>query len=95
LAALQRPIRALTISVPHAASSLLAAHPSLQVRTLPGGKRALHDRVWLVGESGLLLGTSINGFLRAPGQSAGRTTTATELPHADVLAWRTQFEAWW
>jgi hypothetical protein len=61
------------------------------VHTLP--EPLLHDRIWIVGETGVLVGTSVNSFLTGGGP--GRPTTATDLPFADVRLWRERFEEWW
>jgi hypothetical protein len=86
LCSLDHPIRALCAHVPDA---LLPAR--LEARRLPQGRRSLHDRVWIVGETGLLVGGSVSTFT----SRGGSATTVTELPRADVAFWRQQFEAWW
>ena len=93
LAALGRGVRALAKSVPPGAQDPLRRAPAVQVRALPGGSGDLHDRIWLVGECGLQVGTSVGSFLA--GASRSRMTTATELPTADAAVWREQFERWW
>lgn len=96
LARLDRPVRALTRSVSPENQALVDGTPRLDVRALPSGRADLHDRVWIVGETGLLVGASVGSFLSAqPRGRAVRTTTVTELPHADSAAWRDQFEQWW
>lgn len=93
LAGLARPIRALTGSVEgvhHAVGRL----PQLDVRCLPHGGPSLHDRVWIVGETGLLIGGSVSTFLTTSGRRPS-ATTATELPFSDVEVWRGLFESWW
>ncbi len=86
LRSLDRSIRALCANVP---TALLPA--SLEARRLPQGRRSLHDRVWIVGETGLLVGGSVSTFTSPHGSA----TTVTELPRADVALWRQQFESWW
>jgi hypothetical protein len=95
LGRLSRPVRALTRSVPVLARPQVNTAPGIEVRALPNGKASLHDRIWIVGETALLVGTSVNSFLRAPAGKPQRATTVTELPHADAAAWRRQFESWW
>jgi hypothetical protein len=90
LKALDRPIRALCSNVPAAVATQLPAH--IDARRLPNGKATLHDRVWIVGDTGLLVGGSVNTFA-GPGRRP--ETTATELPYADVALWRARFSAWW
>lgn len=93
---LGRPIRALCRSLSSDTAALVeATTPQLEVRTLPHGKGSLHDRVWIVGETGLLVGSSVSSLLADPGGGPRRATTATELPHADAGLWRDQFESWW
>jgi hypothetical protein len=91
LASFGRSVRALTGGIPEASREHFRAAQNIEVRAIPGGRRSLHDRVWIVGETGLLVGMSRTGLV-------GRVTaatTATELPHADAATWRDQFEAWW
>ena len=91
LTALHRPVRALCNKVPpDVASQLLST--DIDPRLLPHGKATLHDRVWIVGDTGLLVGGSINTFA---GTGRRPETTATELPFADVSLWRDRFTAWW
>ncbi len=91
LQSLDRPIRALCRRTSVQAG--VTVPPGVDVRLLPNGPDTLHDRVWIVGETGLLLGGSLNTFLTvAKGAPA---TTVTELPVADVLLWRQMFERWW
>jgi hypothetical protein len=95
LDALDRPIRALTLSLDADAKQLVQASPELQVRLLPQGARTLHDRVWIVGGIALLVGGSINVFLPPASGQVGPATTVADLPHGDALQWRSQFETWW
>lgn len=95
LGALSRPIRALARSIPAQVAPLLAGTPQLSVRTLPNGKSTLHDRIWIVGETGILVGTSVGSFLADPAGTPRRATTATDLPYADAALWREKFETWW
>jgi hypothetical protein len=94
MASLGRPIRALSGSITESVRQLLDVHPEIDVRALPDGAASLHDRIWLLGETGLAVGASPDGFLPKPG-STRRASTATELSHGDAALWRTQFEDWW
>lgn len=94
LATLGRPLRALTAKW-DAAASKQAQATGIMVKRLPQGVRDLHDRVWLFGESGLLVGGSVNLFVPSGGKSEHPATTATELPPGDATGWRERFEAWW
>jgi hypothetical protein len=92
LAALDRPVRALTYKAPDEdATALLTPHPRLDVRALPEGRRTLHDRIWIVGQTALMVGTSINHFIR----DEHPATTVSELPFADAVLWGRRFEQWW
>lgn len=91
LMSLGRPIRVLTRRGQLTAAEEVSC-PGLRVARL---RVRLHDRVWLFGETGLLVGSSLNGFRLRPGTTQTNTTTATELPHADAALWRTRFESWW
>ncbi len=91
LSAFGRPVRALCKSIPSSFISELAL-AGIDARVLPQGSSTLHDRVWLVGETGLLVGGSINTFV-GPGRKPA--TTVTEMPWADAALWRDQFEKWW
>jgi hypothetical protein len=97
LRAMARPVRALAGGIPNGIDATLttACAEGIDIRQLPGGRHVLHDRVWLVGETGLLVGTSLNALVVGAARGRPRATTTTELPHADALAWRQQFEAWW
>jgi len=95
LQALNRPIRAIARSIPPGVPALLSAAPQLAVRVLPNGKSTLHDRIWMVGETGVLAGTSVGTFLADPAGASRRATTATDLPYADAVLWREKFEEWW
>ncbi len=86
LGSLDRSIRALCANIP-----TVPLPGSLQARRLPQGHRSLHDRVWIVGETGLLVGGSVSTFT----SRYRSATTVTELPRADVALWRQQFESWW
>lgn len=66
---------------------------SVDIRLLPNGPDTLHDRVWFVGNTGLLVGGSVNTIPSSGG--VGGETTITELPLPDVLEWRRLFEVWW
>jgi hypothetical protein len=92
LASLNRPVRTLAGGLHQAARSALQPAPTIQVKALPDGRRTLHDRVWIVGETAVLVGASVSHLLRG---SPARTTTVTDLPHADSAVWRERFEEWW
>lgn len=94
LTTLDRPIRALTAKW-DAEAAAYAEAAGVVVKRLPQGLRDLHDRVWLFGESGLLVGGSINMFVRPSDATEHPATTATELPPGDAAAWRERFESWW
>jgi hypothetical protein len=92
---LNRPVRALVASISPVTTTVLQAVPEIDFKLLPHGKSTLHDRVWLVGETGLLLGGSLNTSLQTASKSSTAATTATELPYGDAARWRDQFESWW
>jgi hypothetical protein len=75
---------------PTLAADLAQLPSNADVRLLPHGTDTLHDRVWIVGDTGLLVGGSVNTI-----PSSGAETTITELPLADVQQWRGLFEQWW
>jgi hypothetical protein len=93
LLGLGRSIKALTAKVPQAnlekVRQMNLAH--FEIRTLPNGTDTLHDRPWLVGETGVLAGASLNHFLK----DESAASTAVDLPFADAAAWREKFESWW
>ncbi|MEX2413524.1 MAG: hypothetical protein WD399_07695 [Thermoleophilaceae bacterium] len=92
LVALDRPVRALTRTAPdERAAPLLAAHPQIEVQGLPDGQATLHDRIWIVGQTALMTGASLNHFLREKHPA----TTVSELPFADAVYWERQFDKWW
>jgi len=95
LADLARPIRVLTGSISAAHNHAIGCLPQLNVRPLPHGRRSLHDRVWIVGETGLLIGGSVSTFLPSKIGKRSRATTATELPFGDAEVWRDLFDRWW
>ncbi|MGN6558313.1 MAG: hypothetical protein ACTHLH_09930, partial [Solirubrobacterales bacterium] len=90
---LRRPVRALTAKEPPAGLEVLKSikAPDLQVRGLPNGSATVHDRPWLVGDTGVLTGASLNHFLKEKSPAS----TAVDLPFADAAAWREKFEKWW
>lgn len=92
---LDRPIRALVGSIGADTQKLLDDRPRMDARRLPSEGKLMHDRVWLAGETGLLVGGSANTLLPEGGEATTRPTTAAPLPHGDTLAWRERFEAWW
>lgn len=85
-----RPIRALVAKKSLLAKELLEPHPQIQVRKTSPKK--FHDRLWVTGESAVLVGTSVNQFLQ---EKLVPATSAVDLPYADGVAWREQFELWW
>ncbi len=91
---LRRPVRGLTSNLNQPARLALAPFPELSIARLPAGLD-VHDRVWIVGDTALLVGTSINGFLVSGTRPQTKITTASELPEADAVAWRDRFEQWW
>ncbi len=93
LAALRRKIRALVTKVDPSAPALLANTPWISVKKAPKG--SFHDRLWIVGETGLSVGASLNLILREAAEGSISATTAVDLPFADVAAWRSEFESWW
>jgi hypothetical protein len=95
LAGLGRPVRVLARSVPPAAEVPLSSAPQIDAHPLPNGISTLHDRIWIVGDTGILVGTSVGSFLTDPAGAPRRATTATDLPFADVALWRERFEQWW
>lgn len=93
LLGLRRPIRALTAKAPECGLAVLRKRGGnlVDVRGLPNGSDTLHDRPWLVGETGVLVGASLNQFLR----DESAATTAVDLPFADAAEWRERFARWW
>lgn len=94
LDAINRPIRALVRAVDPDAQTWLATRPAMDFRLLPNGPKTVHDRVWIVGETALLVGGSANTFIPAAGSTSPATTVA-DLPHGDALEWKALFEKWW
>lgn len=92
---IDRPVRALVRSVPEPAREALADARAIELRLLPHGSATLHDRVWTVGDTAVLVGASLNELVRDPTNRAHPATTVTELPHGDVAIWRRLFEQWW
>jgi hypothetical protein len=95
LAGFNRPVRTLVRGLPRNAREALSAAPGITAKALPGGGRTLHDRIWIVGETAVLVGASPGDFLAHPAGQPRRATTATDLPHADAVVWRELFEGWW
>jgi hypothetical protein len=95
LGGLNRPIRALTRTISPETQERLSATPQIDARPLPNGKGTLHDRIWIVGETGILVGASVGSFLADPAGAPRRATTATDLPFADAAIWKERFEEWW
>lgn len=92
---LDRPVRALVRSISSTAREVLDDATGIELRVLPHGSSTLHDRVWQVGETALLVGASLNGLVRDQDARAHPATTVTELPHGDAVLWRRLFEDWW
>ncbi|HEY8965622.1 MAG TPA: hypothetical protein VIM58_04210 [Candidatus Methylacidiphilales bacterium] len=92
LADFDRPVRVLTAEIRQPVERLLGRTPWLEARPLPKGVDDLHDRVWIVGETAVLVGNSIQAMMS---EKAGRTTSASELPAGDSALWRQRFETWW
>ena len=90
LVSFNRPIRALVSRPRPIAAALLAPHPDIRVRKI--SKDNSHDRIWIVGETGVSVGTSPNQFLSEGGAAA---TTALDLPFADAASWASRFTAHW
>lgn len=90
LSEFDRPIRALVSKGPEQAKEMLADHQWLEVRrTSP---KLFHDRLWITGETAVLVGTSVNKFLE---KGAVPATCAIDLPYGDGIAWRDKFREWW
>lgn len=92
LESFDRQIRVLTGQIGDPLIKLLEKTPWLAARKLPKGASKLHDRAWMVGDTGLLVGNSVAALMA---DDARRLTTAAELPFGDAALWREQFEAWW
>ncbi len=91
LAAFDRPIRALVSKPRPIASELLARHPAILARKI--SKDHSHDRIWIVGDTAVAVGTSPNQFLE---EDASAATTAVDLPFADGVNWaETRFAEQW
>ena len=95
LVGFNRPIRALVGGVHQKARQALRAAPAITAKALPGGGKDLHDRIWIVGESAVLVGASPGDFLADPAGAPRRATTATDMPFADAVIWRERFNEWW
>ncbi|MBS1894691.1 MAG: hypothetical protein JST59_25600 [Actinobacteria bacterium] len=92
LADFDRRVRVLTAEIRPPVARLLNRTPWLEARPLPKGADDLHDRVWIVGGTAVLVGNSIKAMIS---DNAGRTTSASELPAGDSSFWRERFETWW
>lgn len=91
LVSFNRPIRALVSKPRPIAAELLAPHPGIRIRKF--SKDNSHDRIWIVGETGVSVGTSPNQFL---GDDRAAATTALDLPFADAAHWvASRFAAQW
>jgi hypothetical protein len=92
LVSLDRPIRALTSRLRRPVKKMVKRLARLEARELSTGGGALHDRVWIVGETGLMVGSSAASLINP---KTRRTTTIAELSFADTAIWRQRFEEWW
>jgi hypothetical protein len=92
LVGFDRRVRVLTAEIRPPVARLLNRTPWLEARALPKGVDDLHDRVWIVGSTAVLVGNSIKAMIS---DKAGRTTSASELPAGDSAFWRERFETWW
>jgi hypothetical protein len=92
LGAFDRKIRVLTAQIKAPVARLLTRTPWLEAQPLPKGVDDLHDRVWIVGGTALLIGNSVAALMS---DKADRTTSASELAAGDSAFWREQFESWW
>jgi hypothetical protein len=96
LRSFNRQIRVLTGEIKAPATRLLARAPWLEARSLPKGLDELHDRVWIVGGTALLVGNSVRALMPyKDNDKTQRTTSASELPAGDSAFWRERFESWW
>ena len=95
LSGFNRPTRALVSGVHQSARTALASTSNIAAKGLPQGRKTLHDRIWIVGDTAVLVGASPGDFLADPAGAPRRATTATDLPHADAVRWRERFEEWW
>jgi hypothetical protein len=90
LARFERPVRALVSKGPELARGLLADREWIEVRKTSKG--LFHDRLWIAGDTAVLVGTSVNKFLE---QDSVPATSAVDLPYGDGIAWREKFYGWW
>lgn len=89
---LDRPIRVLTTRLRRPVKKMVKRMANLDARELSAGGGALHDRIWIVGETGLMVGSSAASLITP---KTRRTTTIAELSFADTAIWRQRFEEWW
>lgn len=92
LVSLDRPIRALTSRLRRPVKKMVKRMARLEARELSAGGGALHDRIWIVGETGLMVGSSAASLINP---KTRRTTTIAELSFSDTAIWRQRFEEWW
>jgi hypothetical protein len=92
---LDRPVRGVAPGIPEDARKLVDEVRAVEIRKLGALGKELHDRLWIVGETALLVGTSPGSFLPKINAQPGRATTISDLPHADAALWRGRFEDWW
>jgi hypothetical protein len=92
---LDRPVRAIVRSIHPTVAAGVGVGARIEARLLPNGTRTAHDRVWIVRDTGLLVGGSANTFIPARDRGSSPATTVSELPHGDVQEWRRRFEHWW
>jgi hypothetical protein len=92
MTSLDRPIRALTERLRRPVKKMVKRLANLEARELSAGGGALHDRIWIVGETGLMVGSSAASLINP---KTRRTTTIAELSFADTAIWHQRFEEWW
>jgi hypothetical protein len=90
LGGFDRPVRALVSKGPELARGLLVDREWIEVRRT--SQSFFHDRLWITGDTAVLVGTSVNKFL---GQDSVPATSAVDLPYGDGIAWREKFHEWW
>ena len=90
-----RTVRALSTKI--GSPSWISATGPCEVRRLDAGIAAPHDRVWMVGDTAVLVGASLNGIDSTPVTKTKKpkVSTVADLPAADARAWRATFERWW
>lgn len=95
LAELAREVRVLTFKRTAEPREHVPVLPlGVEIRWLPGGA-TLHDRVWIVGESGLHVGPSLNGLVGKRDPSQRPYSTITRLPPEGTARFQAVFDDWW